>query len=65
MVWLKECPRCQGDLFLDQDYYGKFKTCIQCGYMRDLAAGVAVKNPRPADTIVNNERTSAAALIAG
>ncbi len=36
MVWLKECPRCQGDLFLDRDHYGEFKTCVQCGYMKDL-----------------------------
>ena len=22
---------------MDHDHYGKFKTCVQCGYMRDLA----------------------------
>ena len=38
MIWLKECPRCQGDLILDQDHYGKFKTCVQCGYLRDVVA---------------------------
>lgn len=37
MVWLKACPKCKGDLFLDEDHYGKFKTCIQCGYIPDLA----------------------------
>ena len=36
MIWLKECPRCQGDLILDQDQYGRFKTCVQCGYLRDV-----------------------------
>lgn len=36
MIWLKACPRCQGDLILDQDHYGKYRTCIQCGYLRDL-----------------------------
>jgi hypothetical protein len=41
MVWLKACPRCQGDLFLEQDHYGKFKTCLQCGYARDLAESVS------------------------
>ena len=64
MVWLKECPRCQGDLFLDQDHFGKFKTCIQCGYMRDLVEGVVVENPRPAVAIASNGQ-SAATLIAG
>jgi hypothetical protein len=36
MVWLKACPRCKGDLFLDEDHYGKYKSCIQCGYIKDL-----------------------------
>jgi uncharacterized Zn finger protein (UPF0148 family) len=36
MVWLKACPKCKGDLFLDEDHYGKFKSCAQCGYIRDL-----------------------------
>ena len=39
MVWLKSCPKCKGDLFLDQDHYGKFKSCVQCGYIRDLVEG--------------------------
>ena len=65
MVWLKECPRCQGDLFLDQDFYGKFKTCIQCGYMRDLLEGVVDENPLPAVTTVSDEESSVATLIAG
>lgn len=41
MLWLKECPKCQGDLILDQDSYGKFKTCVQCGYLRDVVEIVA------------------------
>ena len=36
MVWLKGCPKCKGDLYLDQDTYGKFQSCLQCGYIRDL-----------------------------
>ena len=41
MVWLKACPKCKGDLFLDQDHYGKYQSCMQCGYMRDLLAQTA------------------------
>lgn len=37
MVWLKACPKCEGDLFLDEDHYGKFKSCVQCGFIQDLA----------------------------
>lgn len=47
MVWLKECPKCQGDLFLDQDHYGKFKTCVQCGYMRDMVESDVQASPMP------------------
>ena len=36
MVWLKGCPKCKGDLFLEHDSYGKFQTCLQCGYSKDL-----------------------------
>lgn len=30
--WLKECPRCQGDLREDSDIYGTYVSCMQCGY---------------------------------
>ena len=33
MMWLKSCPKCRGDLFLDKDEYGWYKECLQCGYM--------------------------------
>ena len=48
MVWLKACPKCKGDLFLDEDHYGKFKSCVQCGYIRDLAEsdGETARPPR-------------------
>jgi DNA-directed RNA polymerase subunit M/transcription elongation factor TFIIS len=36
MIKLKGCPRCQGDLYLKQDNYGKYYNCFQCGYMKDL-----------------------------
>lgn len=60
MVWLKECPRCDGDLFLDQDCYGKFKTCVQCGYMKDLAEA----SPEEAPFIAPATGTDAASFRA-
>lgn len=34
MINLKSCPRCHvGDLFHGCDEYGRYKACIQCGYM--------------------------------
>ena len=36
-MWrLKACPKCKGDIRLDQDSYGWYEQCIQCGYIRDL-----------------------------
>lgn len=34
MFWLKACPRCKGDLFLDINTRGKDIVCLQCGYRR-------------------------------
>jgi len=34
MFWLKACPRCKGDLYLDVNSRGKDIVCLQCGYRR-------------------------------
>jgi len=52
MIWFKACPKCQGDLCLDSDHFGKYQTCVQCGYLKDLmdparAAVPAIRLPRP------------------
>ncbi len=31
-MWLKACPRCQGDLYPDADLSGAYLQCLQCGY---------------------------------
>ncbi len=36
---LKGCPRCKGDLLLEQEEYEKVYKCLQCGY-RDVKVGV-------------------------
>lgn len=39
MYWLKECPRCKvGDIVLDKDMYGWYRSCVQCGFHEDLPA---------------------------
>ena len=40
-MYLKECPKCHGDLYLGEDIHGKFMSCIQCGYLRDLPVEAA------------------------
>jgi len=35
--WLKECPRCHGDLRVESDIYGRYIACMQCGYILNQA----------------------------
>jgi len=43
MFRLKACPRCKGDLVFEQDHWGWYEQCIQCGYLHDLQNEVEVK----------------------
>ena len=36
MIKLKGCPKCHGDLYLETDRYGRYMTCLQCGYLMEL-----------------------------
>ena len=38
MIKFKVCPRCQGDLYLKEDIFGRYLSCLQCGYLRDVQA---------------------------
>ena len=38
MIKFKVCPRCQGDLYLKEDIFGRYLSCLQCGYLRDVVA---------------------------
>ena len=33
---MKRCPRCRGNVYLDEDEHGWFEHCLQCGYTCDL-----------------------------
>ena len=39
MIYLKACPRCQGDIHITGDQYGRFAKCLQCGYEADVNDG--------------------------
>ncbi|MFC1893744.1 hypothetical protein ACFLYR_06960 [Chloroflexota bacterium] len=45
MLRLKGCPKCRGDIRRDEDHYGWYEQCIQCGYMRDLETADVVREP--------------------
>ena len=36
MIKFKGCPRCGGDLYLAEDMFGKYLSCFQCGFHRDV-----------------------------
>ena len=42
MVYFKACPRCLGDMHINRDMFGKYKECLQCGYMVDIEQPKAV-----------------------
>jgi DNA-directed RNA polymerase subunit M/transcription elongation factor TFIIS len=44
----KGCPRCRGDLFLDEDVGKNYIKCLQCGYEKELAGKVLSLNTRSA-----------------
>ncbi len=53
MIWFKSCPRCnQGDLVFNDDVYGAYKQCLQCGHMVDLVPASA-SGSRPATRATN------------
>ena len=39
----EECLRCRGPLKADQERYGAYLSCIQCGYIRDQLAKAPLK----------------------
>ena len=39
---LESCPRCRGNVMIDEDQYGRYELCIQCGYLCDLEGATKV-----------------------
>ena len=37
-LYLKACPRCHGDIALDDDQYGRYMECLQCGHESEPVA---------------------------
>jgi len=34
--YFKGCARCRGDLYLEDDFYGAYWRCMQCGRLTDV-----------------------------
>ena len=48
MIKFKGCPKCQGDLYLNQDMYGNYFNCLQCGYTKDVTGDSELEVREPA-----------------
>ena len=40
----KYCPKCGGNIYLDEDYYGWYEQCLQCGYTYDIESTLEIFN---------------------
>ena len=54
MIKFNECPRCHGDIFLSEDTFGKYLSCMQCGYLHDLEQP-ALESKQEAGTLQESE----------
>jgi hypothetical protein len=36
MMMVGHCPKCGGNIYLDEDIYGAYISCLQCGYSGGL-----------------------------
>lgn len=51
MWYSKSCPRCRGNIVIDEDVNGRFEKCLQCGYERDIVKTFSIKsNPSDKET---------------
>ena len=45
MFWLKLCPRCNGDLYRDEDVFGSYLACLQCGHELSMIEELTLDYP--------------------
>jgi DNA-directed RNA polymerase subunit M/transcription elongation factor TFIIS len=42
----KSCPRCHGDIFVDEDVDTTYVKCLQCGYEKELPRKFPAAKPK-------------------
>jgi hypothetical protein len=46
-LWkLKACPKCKGAIFGDADKFGRYLSCVNCGWSKDLSEGAQLPRSR-------------------
>ena len=58
VIKFKVCPRCRGDLYLAEDVFGRYLSCLQCGYLKDVEEPELASTPVP--TVDKESRKEAA-----
>lgn len=48
MMWLKVCPRCKGDVYVEKDIFESYLKCLQCGHVLSEAEKRSVESSAPA-----------------
>ena len=48
MIEFKACSRCRGDVKINQDIYGVYRQCLQCGRTQDVQPVAAGADKREA-----------------
>ena len=56
MFWLRSCPRCNGDLTENQDWYGRYVDCVQCGHYLSEVEEVVVRYSTPIQVVEATEK---------
>ncbi|MEE8442754.1 MAG: hypothetical protein V3S37_03305 [Dehalococcoidia bacterium] len=64
MLWIKQCPRCQGDLYHNRDMYGDFVSCLQCGNYLPDAQVAELLNPPESRRLEEADSLAEPALVA-
>jgi len=49
MLFKKSCPKCKGDITIEQDEHGTYLSCITCGYTREFKHFGAKERPPKSD----------------
>ena len=61
MIYFKSCPRCRGDVSLTIDIFGKYLSCLQCGFLKDIVNDAPQSQDKKPEPIVVAERELLAA----
>ena len=61
MIYFKSCPRCRGDVNLTIDIFGKYLSCLQCGFLRDIVDDAPQSQDKKPEPVVAADRELLAA----